>query len=74
MIHVTATKNSMRTNGIFVSTRSRVALAVGGQRQPAASVYHDPQYQARDMILECKLPDGRPVAIPGIVQDGTGAE
>lgn len=33
----------------------------------AADIYQDPQYRARDMILERQLPDGRPIAVPGIV-------
>lgn len=33
----------------------------------AADIYADPQYRARDMILERQLPDGRTIAIPGIV-------
>ena len=33
----------------------------------AADIHHDPQYRAREMILEGTLPDGRPLAMPGIV-------
>jgi formyl-CoA transferase len=33
----------------------------------AADIYADAQYQARDMILERQLPDGRTIAVPGIV-------
>ena len=33
----------------------------------AADIYDDPQYRAREMILERELPDGRPLAVPGIV-------
>jgi formyl-CoA transferase len=33
----------------------------------AADIYADPQYRARDMILERQLPDGRSMAVPGIV-------
>ena len=33
----------------------------------AADIHHDPQYRAREMILEGALPDGRPLAMPGIV-------
>ena len=33
----------------------------------AADIHADPHYRARDMITEFKLPDGRPIEIPGIV-------
>lgn len=33
----------------------------------AADIFHDPQYRAREMILERKLADGRCIAVPGIV-------
>jgi len=33
----------------------------------AADIHADPHYRARDMINEFKLPDGRPIEIPGIV-------
>jgi formyl-CoA transferase len=33
----------------------------------AADIHDDPQYRAREMILEGALPDGRPLAMPGIV-------
>ncbi len=33
----------------------------------AADIHDDPQFRAREMILEQELPDGRPIAMPGIV-------
>lgn len=33
----------------------------------AADIYEDPQYRAREMILERQLADGRTIAVPGIV-------
>jgi crotonobetainyl-CoA:carnitine CoA-transferase CaiB-like acyl-CoA transferase len=38
-----------------------------GKSYDAADIAKDPHYQARDMILEAKLPDGSSVAVPGIV-------
>ena len=38
-----------------------------GKSYYAADIAKDPHYQARDMILEAKLPDGSSVAVPGIV-------
>lgn len=38
-----------------------------GKSYDAADIANDPHYQARDMILEAKLPDGSTVAVPGIV-------
>lgn len=38
-----------------------------GKSYDAADIANDPHYQARDMILEAKLPDGSSVAVPGIV-------
>jgi crotonobetainyl-CoA:carnitine CoA-transferase CaiB-like acyl-CoA transferase len=38
-----------------------------GKSYDAADIAKDPHYQARDMILETKLPDGSSVAVPGIV-------
>jgi crotonobetainyl-CoA:carnitine CoA-transferase CaiB-like acyl-CoA transferase len=32
----------------------------------AADILNDPQYKARDMILSAILPDGVPIAMPGI--------
>jgi formyl-CoA transferase len=50
-----------------------VLAALNEARIPAGKIYDvadiadDPHYQARDMILEAKLPDGTPVQVPGIV-------
>jgi crotonobetainyl-CoA:carnitine CoA-transferase CaiB-like acyl-CoA transferase len=33
----------------------------------AADIYVDPQYKAREMITTVALPDGHPIAIPGVV-------
>jgi len=33
----------------------------------AADMFADPQFQARDMLLDATLPDGTPIKIPGIV-------
>ncbi|GGE69179.1 formyl-CoA transferase [Paenalcaligenes hominis] len=30
-------------------------------------IYHDPHYQARNMIVQTELEDGTPVAVPGVV-------
>ncbi|MEZ2721138.1 CaiB/BaiF CoA transferase family protein [Paenalcaligenes hominis] len=30
-------------------------------------IYHDPHYQARNMIVQTELDDGTPVAVPGVV-------
>lgn len=38
-----------------------------GKSYDAADIANDPHYQARDMILEAKLPDGSTVHVPGIV-------
>ena len=38
-----------------------------GKSYDAADIANDPHYQARDMILETKLPDGSTVHVPGIV-------
>lgn len=38
-----------------------------GKSYDAADIANDPHYQAREMILEAKLPDGSSVAVPGIV-------
>ena len=38
-----------------------------GKSYDAADIAKDPHYQARDMILKAKLPDGSSVAVPGIV-------
>jgi crotonobetainyl-CoA:carnitine CoA-transferase CaiB-like acyl-CoA transferase len=38
-----------------------------GKIYSAADIFKDPQYRARDMILERTLPDGRGVSVPGIV-------
>jgi formyl-CoA transferase len=38
-----------------------------GKSYDAADIANDPHYQARDMILEAKLPDGSTVAVPGII-------
>ena len=38
-----------------------------GKSYDAADIANDPHYQARELILEAKLPDGSSVAVPGIV-------
>jgi crotonobetainyl-CoA:carnitine CoA-transferase CaiB-like acyl-CoA transferase len=38
-----------------------------GKVYDAADIAHDPHYQAREMILDAKLPDGSVVQVPGIV-------
>ncbi len=38
-----------------------------GKVYDAADIAQDPHYQAREMILEAKLPDGSVVQVPGIV-------
>lgn len=38
-----------------------------GKVYDAADISHDPHYQAREMILDAKLPDGSVVQVPGIV-------
>ena len=38
-----------------------------GKVYDAADIATDPHYQARDMILDAKLPDGSTVQVPGIV-------
>ncbi|MDO8693172.1 MAG: CoA transferase [Sheuella sp.] len=38
-----------------------------GKVYDAADIAHDPHYQAREMIIDAKLPDGSIVQVPGIV-------
>jgi formyl-CoA transferase len=38
-----------------------------GQIYSAKDIYTDPQYRAREMILERELADGQPISVPGIV-------
>jgi formyl-CoA transferase len=45
----------------------RSAEVPHGRIFSAADIHDDPQYRARDMILERELPDGRAIAVPGIV-------
>lgn len=64
-----------RTISQWTSQRdlSEVMEVMNANDIPAGRVYdiedivRDPHYQAREMILQSKLPDGTPVSVPGIV-------
>ena len=43
------------------------AQVPNGKIYSAADIAQDPQYRARDMIREARLPDGAPLKVPGIV-------
>jgi formyl-CoA transferase len=45
----------------------RSANVPNGNIYSAADIYSDPQYRAREMIVERHLPDGQPISMPGIV-------
>ncbi|MFB4357970.1 CaiB/BaiF CoA-transferase family protein [Pantoea sp. BS_4] len=38
-----------------------------GKIYDAADIANDPHYKARDMLLSAKLPDGKPVILPGVI-------
>ncbi|MFJ4065676.1 CaiB/BaiF CoA transferase family protein [Pseudomonas sp. NPDC089996] len=44
-----------------------VAEVPAGRIYSVADIVNDPHYQARDMLLDSRLPDGTPVRMPGIV-------
>ncbi|MFN3984090.1 MAG: CaiB/BaiF CoA transferase family protein [Rhodocyclaceae bacterium] len=50
-----------------VMTVLRNADVPHGKIYSAADIYEDPQYRARDMILEASLDDNQRIAMPGIV-------
>lgn len=43
-----------------------------GKIYDVADIAKDPHYQARDMIIDGKLPDGTPIQVPGIVPKLSG--
>jgi len=58
------------TQGRAIEEILRVMDAAGvpaGRIYTARDIAHDPHYAARHMIEEHELPDGKPIAIPGIV-------
>ena len=51
----------------FVMQTLTAAEVPASRIYSAADMFADPQFQARDMLLDATLPDGTPIKIPGVV-------
>lgn len=61
-------RSSATASGLLGAVRSRNSAAVpAGRIYTVADIAADPQYQARDMILQTRDAHGRSLKVPGIV-------